>query len=71
MTIYDLSERLNWKQACEVLGCGKSTLYRLVREGKILSYGVGKRGLWFRRNDCEKILRQENSNPVHLDKLTY
>lgn len=58
MTIYDLSERLNWKQACEVLGCGKSTLYRLVREGKLPARGVGKRGRWYLRSDCEKLLKK-------------
>ena len=32
MALYDLSDRLNWQQACEILGCSKTHLYRLVRE---------------------------------------
>ena len=27
MALYDLSDRLNWQQACEILGCSKAQLY--------------------------------------------
>ena len=56
--VFDLSERLNWQQACDILGCSKSLLYRLVKEGKIPMYGVGKRFRWFLRRDLEKALNQ-------------
>lgn len=56
MTIYDLSERLNWKQACEVLGCGKTKLYALIRNGKLPSYRVGARGMYVLRTDCKRLM---------------
>lgn len=56
MALYDLSDRLNWQQACEVLGCRKTFLYQLAREGKIRMYGAGKRCRWFSREDCEKLI---------------
>lgn len=58
MALYDLSDRLNWQQACEVLGCGKTHLYALVKEGKLHMYGTGKRYRWFSRNDLEVILEK-------------
>ena len=61
MALYDLSDRLNWQQACEILGCSKSLLYRLVKEVNIPMYGVGKRFRWFSRADCEKLLHGNNS----------
>ena len=61
MALYDLSDRLNWQQACEILGCSKSLLYRLVKEGNIPMYGVGKRFRCFSRADCEKLLHGNNS----------
>ena len=47
MALYDLSDRLNWQQACEILGCSKAQLYRLVKEKKIPVYGTGKRYRWY------------------------
>ena len=61
MGVYDLADRLNWQQACEVLGCSKTFLYRLVRVGKIPVYGIGKRYRWFLRTDCEELLRGERT----------
>ena len=58
MALYDLSDRLNWEQACEVLGCSKAHLYRLVRSGRLRTYGAGKRNRWFLRRDCEILLRE-------------
>lgn len=56
MALYDLADRLNWQQACEILGCSKTHLYRLVREKKLMAYGVGKRSRYFLRSECEKLL---------------
>lgn len=61
MALYDLADRLNWQQACEILGCSKTHLYRLVRAGKVPIYGIGKRYRWFSRADCEKLLHGNNS----------
>ena len=56
MALYDLSDRLNWQQACAVLGCGKTHLYALVKEGKLRMYGTRKRYRWFSRMDLKLIL---------------
>lgn len=61
MALYDLADRLNWQQACEILGCSKTHLYRLVRAGKMPIYGIGKRYRWFHRTDCEALLQGGNS----------
>lgn len=59
MALYDLSDRLNWQQACEILGCSKTHLYRLVRAGKIPAYGIGKRYRWFLRADLEQVIGKD------------
>lgn len=51
-----MKERLNWREACEVLGCSKSTLYRLVANGQLRAFGVGSRGRWYSRRECEELL---------------
>lgn len=38
-----LPERLNWKQACALLGCGRSYFYILLHKGYIPYIRVGKR----------------------------
>ena len=51
--------RLNWRQACEYLGCRKTCFYGLIRKGKLPAYGVsgGKRGLWVYESDCQKLVQ--------------
>ena len=56
MALYDLSDRLNWQQACEILGCSKAQLYRLVKEKKIPVYGTGKRYRGYLRTDLKLFL---------------
>lgn len=52
----DKGRRLNWKQACEILGCSKSHFYNLINEGKIPAYRYGKvRGIWVWEGDIEHI----------------
>lgn len=53
----ELEKKLTWRQACEILGCGKSSLYRLVSSGQLPSYGVGERNRWYKREDCENLLQ--------------
>jgi len=48
--------RLNWKQACELLGCGKDKFYELIRSGRLPAYRAGKRGLWVKREDVERLV---------------
>lgn len=52
--------RLNWRQACEVLGCGKTRFYRLIEEGRLPAYRLegGKRDLWVYEADCRRLFRQ-------------
>lgn len=61
MALFDLSERLNWQQACEVLGCSKAHLYRMVRSGKLNMYGAGKRYRWFLKRELVSTLCGRNS----------
>lgn len=49
--------RLNWQQACAILGCGKSYFYNLVATGQLTGYRVGQRGLWVYEDDCKRLLR--------------
>lgn len=56
-TALQKSERLNWKQACELLGCKKTKFYLLIKNNTLRAYKTGKRGLWVRREDCEKLLQ--------------
>lgn len=56
MALYDLADRLNWQQACEILGCSKAQLYRLVKAKKIPVYGTGKRYRWYLRTDLKLFL---------------
>ena len=50
-------DKLNWQEACEFLHCSKTTLYRLVYEGKLPAYGVGKRNRYYLESDCRKLLQ--------------
>lgn len=54
----DGPEKLNWKQACKVLGCSRSHLYNLINCGDLPAERSGRvRGLTVRRADCERYLR--------------
>ncbi len=49
------SDRINWKQACTILGCSKSMFYRLIRKGVLPAYGVGERYCTVSKADCEQL----------------
>ena len=55
----DKGRRLNWRQACSVLDCGKNRFYSLVRSGALPAYTIQgvKRGLWVYESDCQKLVR--------------
>lgn len=57
----DPKDRITWKEACEILGCGKTFLYTLVYEGKIPAYGLGRRNRFFLRSECEKLLKESEN----------
>ena len=48
--------KLNWKQACVMLGCGKTKFYELVSIGKLPATRVGKRGLRVKESDVKDII---------------
>lgn len=60
-----MKERLNWREACEVLGCSKSTLYRLVANGQLRAFGVGSRGRWYSRTECERFVLERGDPFSH------
>jgi len=51
--------KLNWKQACKLLGCKKSFFYNLINTGDLPSERYGRvKGVTVRRADCERYLRR-------------
>ncbi|MCL2791097.1 MAG: helix-turn-helix domain-containing protein [Desulfobulbus sp.] len=52
-------ERLNWQQACKVLGCSKSHLYNLINSGDLPAERKGRiKGVTVKRSDCERYLKE-------------
>lgn len=47
-------QKLNWQQACSIIGCGRNRFYRLIRNGVLPAYRIKglKRGLWVYEKDC-------------------
>lgn len=56
--------RLNWRQACEILGCGKSHFYALINKGVLPAYRLkdGKKGWWVYEKDCFELVEQISKN---------
>lgn len=50
--------KLNWKQACVMLGCGKTKFYELISMGRLPATRVGKRGLRVRESDIKSIIEE-------------
>ena len=55
----DKGRRLNWRQACAILGCGKNVFYRMIRSGQLPAYKMqgSERGLWVYEADCRRLVR--------------
>ncbi len=56
-------KKLNWREACAILGCKKSHFYNLINSGRIPAQRHGSlRGVWVYEKDCLNYLRscQEN-----------
>lgn len=55
-------KKLNWKQACGLLGCSKSWFYSLVRLGTLPVYAaVGKkRGFWVWEEDVLALIKRKS-----------
>ncbi|MDL2279084.1 helix-turn-helix domain-containing protein [Desulfovibrio sp. OttesenSCG-928-G11] len=61
-----MSERkLNWRQACTILGCGKTKFYEMIRMGLLPATKVGKRGVRIREADALALVEkvQPDSGP--------
>lgn len=55
--------KLNWQQACELIGCSKTHFYSLVNSGRLPGFRTAdkKRGLWVWEADC-LALREPSSS---------
>lgn len=56
--------RLNWKQACARLGCGRTKLYTLVETGDLPAYRVGLRGMWFYEDEVTEAVIRLGMGPL-------
>lgn len=53
-------KKLNWREACALLGCKKSHFYNLVNSGKIPAVRTGEvKGVRVLESDCVKYLRSQ------------
>lgn len=59
-------KRLNWRQACNLLGIGKTKFYELVESGSLPARRVGKRGLYVMQSDVQRLIQ-----PVSDDSQSY
>ena len=48
--------RLNWRQACYVLHCGRTKFFELIQKGELKWEGVGVRGHYVWESDCLRLL---------------
>jgi len=57
-----LPERLNWRQACELIECSRAHFYRLVASGEIpcASRTGNRRGIKVLRVDVEAYLQRRD-----------
>lgn len=55
--------RLNWRQACVILGCSRSYFYALIKTGKLAAYAAEgkKRGFWVLENDVLELVKEKYS----------
>ena len=49
--------RLNWRQACFLLHCGRTKFFDLIANGDLKYEGVGIRGHYVWESDCVKLLQ--------------
>ena len=58
-TPQDKGRKLNWRQACSVIGCSKRQFYNLVKSGILPAYRLAgsARGLWVWEKDCRDFIQ--------------
>lgn len=49
--------RLNWREACKILGCGKTKFYDLVNNGDLPAYRINGGRLWVWEEDCYALIK--------------
>ena len=56
----DSEKKLNWREACALLGCKKSHFYNLVNSGKIPAIRTGEiKGVRVLESDCMEYMRSQ------------
>lgn len=51
--------KLNYKEACAMIGCKKTYFYWLIMTGALPAYRVGaRRGVWVYEEDCRNLLKK-------------
>lgn len=58
MGLFDLDDRLSWRQAAEFLGVSKSAFFRLVEKGEIPAHGVTEIGRFYLKSECRAYLQR-------------
>ena len=67
----DFTARLNWRQACDFIGCGRAHFYRLLQAGEFPgAYRIGKRrGIRVPRKYVEAFLERNGAMGLNLDRV--
>jgi len=59
------SQKLNWQQACKLLGCSRSHFYNLINSGDLPAERSGRiKGVMVKRADCERYLKKWRERAV-------
>ena len=67
----DKGRKLNWAQACKLLGCKKSHFYNLVASGQIPGYRYGRvKGIRVFEQDCQIYLSRKYSHLHNVDAFS-
>lgn len=55
--IEERGKKLNWLEACAILGCSRRQFYRLIEKGVLPAYRLDgcKRGLWVYEKDLRSV----------------
>lgn len=62
--------KLNWREACALLGCKKSHFYQLVNSGILPAIRIGKiKGLRVYEADCLAYVRLLENNEARKDGI--
>lgn len=53
-------KKLNWRQACEILGCSRNRFYSLIKNGHLPAYRMpgSRKGVWVYEKDCAALIKK-------------